>query len=201
MRRIQGTGGRRRRRRGVSPILATILLVAITVVLAAVLYVVVSGLSHGVNTVPLGTKLYAGPSSAVMLGTKATNTGKYCQTSHYCYSIPIQEGGGLTISDIGLTVMDGTGTVHTVSANYAYLSLVDASGSLVAQSQLKDKAAFSVTSWTTLSKGVTSSTPLTSDLSIWVQFGNKNVSPAGMGDSLVISGLGAYSGTISIPLP
>lgn len=39
------------RERGVSPIIATILLVAITVVLAAVLYVLVSGLtSHGTST-------------------------------------------------------------------------------------------------------------------------------------------------------
>jgi len=41
----------KRRERGVSPIIATILLVAITVVLAAVLYVLVSGLtSHGTST-------------------------------------------------------------------------------------------------------------------------------------------------------
>jgi flagellin-like protein len=43
---------RTKRQRGVSPIIATILLVAITVVLAAVLYVLISGLTHGGGSVP-----------------------------------------------------------------------------------------------------------------------------------------------------
>ncbi len=43
---------KRARARGVSPIIATILLVAITVVLAAVLYVLVSGLTHSGASVP-----------------------------------------------------------------------------------------------------------------------------------------------------
>ncbi len=43
---------RKQRQRGVSPIIATILLVAITVVLAAVLYVLISGLTHGGGSVP-----------------------------------------------------------------------------------------------------------------------------------------------------
>ena len=38
---------RKAQKRAVSPIIATILLVAITVVLAAVLYVLISGLTHG----------------------------------------------------------------------------------------------------------------------------------------------------------
>jgi len=45
-------GWRKGRKRGVSPIIATILLVAITVVLAAVLYVLVAGLTHTSTSTP-----------------------------------------------------------------------------------------------------------------------------------------------------
>ena len=49
-------GWRKARKRGVSPIIATILLVAITVVLAAVLYVLISSqTTGGASTVPIGT--------------------------------------------------------------------------------------------------------------------------------------------------
>ena len=44
---------RKARKRGVSPIIATILLVAITVVLAAVLYVLISGLTKGPGSAPI----------------------------------------------------------------------------------------------------------------------------------------------------
>ncbi|MGC2035317.1 MAG: archaellin/type IV pilin N-terminal domain-containing protein [Thermoplasmata archaeon] len=43
---------RNKRQRGVSPIIATILLVAITVVLAAVLYILISGLTGGSSSKP-----------------------------------------------------------------------------------------------------------------------------------------------------
>ena len=53
---------RKARKRGVSPIIATILLVAITVVLAAVLYVLISGLTGGgVGSKPIGTAITVGP--------------------------------------------------------------------------------------------------------------------------------------------
>jgi flagellin-like protein len=55
----RGRGWRKGRKRGVSPIIATILLVAITVVLAAVLYVLVSGLTHSGASTPYSL----GPSS------------------------------------------------------------------------------------------------------------------------------------------
>src|ERR1700674_1338883 len=51
---------RKNGKRGVSPIIATILLVAITVVLAAVLYILISGLTKGPGNTPLGTALTLG---------------------------------------------------------------------------------------------------------------------------------------------
>jgi flagellin-like protein len=56
---MNGIRNTRRRlpRRGVSPIIATILLVAITVVIAAVLYVLVSGYLKGTSPAPLTIEL------------------------------------------------------------------------------------------------------------------------------------------------
>ena len=60
---------RKARKRAVSPIIATILLVAITVVLAAVLYVLISGLTHGPGNAPIGSAFAAGN------GIAANNVG------------------------------------------------------------------------------------------------------------------------------
>ena len=61
---------RKSRKRGVSPIIATILLVAITVVLAAVLYVLISGLTHTGASTPYALEMtspqsYTNPSAGV----------------------------------------------------------------------------------------------------------------------------------------
>ncbi|MGA8604587.1 MAG: archaellin/type IV pilin N-terminal domain-containing protein, partial [Thermoplasmata archaeon] len=67
-----------------SPIIATILLVAITVVLAAVLYVLISGLSSGgVGSKPIGSAFSAGnPTTASKCGT-GTYLLNGCLTNDY----------------------------------------------------------------------------------------------------------------------
>ncbi|HTP55318.1 MAG TPA: archaellin/type IV pilin N-terminal domain-containing protein [Thermoplasmata archaeon] len=86
-------GWRKGRKRGVSPIIATILLVAITVVLAAVLYVLVSGLTHtSVST----------PYSLGLTTPTASNPG----TNTYWEVIPISPTGGVTTAMFGLTVLN-----------------------------------------------------------------------------------------------
>jgi archaeal type IV pilus assembly protein PilA len=96
--------GRRRRQRGVSPIIATILLVAITVVLAAVLYVLVSGLTKSGASVPyqLG-----------MQSQSATGSG----TTYYDV-LSLAPTSGLTTSAFGLKVTTSSSTVYpTVAAS------------------------------------------------------------------------------------
>jgi flagellin-like protein len=91
-------GARLRRKRGVSPIIATILLVAITVVLAAVLYVLVSGLtSHGAST----------PYSISYVSTSNTGSG-----STYWDYMGITPTTGLTTSAFGMKITQpGGGTL------------------------------------------------------------------------------------------
>jgi archaeal type IV pilus assembly protein PilA len=93
---------RRNRRRGVSPIIATILLVAITVVLAAVLYVLISGLTHtGAST----------PYSLGMSSPIASVSG-----SAYYYQITVSPQSGLTTGMFGLSLKGPTGTSLTSAA-------------------------------------------------------------------------------------
>jgi flagellin-like protein len=92
----------RRAKRGVSPIIATILLVAITVVLAAVLYVLISGLtSSGAST----------PYSLGMSEKSATTTGGNWIT------IQVNPTSGLTTGLFGLKVTSNVNS-STVSASY-----------------------------------------------------------------------------------
>jgi hypothetical protein len=177
-----------------------ILLVAMVVVLAAVLYVLVAGLVHtNVSAVPLGTAFYAGPAGK-FVGTTASKS--YCAANHYCYSVPIdQVGNGLVIGDLNFRVLESTGAIHVVSKNYAMISLVDASSTLIASTEVSKNAAFVVTDWTTYSKGETASTPVTDTQVIWVQFGDTTSSPFGEGMTLQVLGANGYSGSVSISLP
>ena len=111
-------GWRKARKRGVSPIIATILLVAITVVLAAVLYVLISGLtSGGANQVPIGTTFAFGAGSASQV-TVAPSGATVCPgtiTAGTCYTIAIgTAGGSATTGNIHFNVLkNGAGTSFT----------------------------------------------------------------------------------------
>jgi len=99
-------GWRKGQKRGVSPIIATILLVAITVVLAAVLYVLVSGLTRtGAST----------PYSLGMAVTSATGSG-----SNYAVTLSLSPTSGLTTGAFGLQVQNNGGISQaTVGSNPA----------------------------------------------------------------------------------
>jgi len=110
------------RKRAVSPMVAMILLVAITVVLAATLYMLATNLTHGSGAPPLGTAFSWGtPVNAS--GTKPTGCAS---ATLYCYSIEIVGAGGglratsflLYLSNIvGANIGWTTDTVSLVSPN------------------------------------------------------------------------------------
>jgi flagellin-like protein len=92
--------------RGVSPIIATILLVAITVVLAAVLYVLVSGLTR------------TGASTPYELGMSETSTTGSGTT--YNIILALSPTSGLTTGAFGLKVASSGGiTMATVAVSPA----------------------------------------------------------------------------------
>jgi len=91
---------RRKHKRGVSPIIATILLVAITVVLAAVLYVLVSGLTRsGAST----------PYEIIM-----TSSNQATGTNTYFDIMTLSPTPGLTTAMFGLKVTQLGGTILTL---------------------------------------------------------------------------------------
>jgi flagellin-like protein len=88
---------RRAKGRGVSPIIATILLVAITVVLAAVLYVLISGLTGGGTSSPYSLQMSNKGQSTPVAGTDYI-------------TLAVNPTSGLTTGLFGLKI---TNVVHT----------------------------------------------------------------------------------------
>src|SRR5215472_734713 len=91
---------RKNSKRGVSPIIATILLVAITVVLAAVLYILISGLTKGPGNTPLGTAFAMG---SVLTGQSGTT---------FYENLTVESAsGGITWNNINFRVVSTTGAI------------------------------------------------------------------------------------------
>jgi flagellin-like protein len=106
----------RKNKRGVSPIIATILLVAITVVIAAVLYVLVSGYLKGTGGSPLTIQL-ANPSYAKSKG------GTY-----FVNFSSVTGSSGMTTGDFGFKVV----TVNGNTVTWTSATLINSAGVKVA---------------------------------------------------------------------
>ena len=170
-------GWRKARKRGVSPIIATILLVAITVVLAAVLYVLISGLTSGPGNAPLGSHFgWGSPSNTT---TKAPTT--------YSYSIDIASASGVSTSDLSFGL-------H--SANGASLSV----STYVSEIWLNNSQGVNVATWT-VSGGWAPVGSFSGALAGGMTLGI-SASHGMLGDSLLAVGGGSFSGTVaSSPFP
>jgi len=176
---------RKARKRAVSPIIATILLVAITVVLAAVLYVLITGLTTGgASSVPIGTTF--------AYGTPAQSSNPNCGTNPIagsCYAVGVQSAGSsATTSNINFAVQSsgtgvGFGTVQVLSITGAVLATYTSSTGKWAPAT-GQTLPLSFSSTQTLL--VTSSAVATVSI---------------QGDSLVAIGVGSVSGTTSVVLP
>jgi len=168
---------RKSNKRGVSPIIATILLVAITVVLAAVLYILISGLTKGPGNTPLGT--------ALALGTPSESQGGAGNTHFYNFSVQ-SAGGGIQLSNMQFQVQTAAGTVVTSAGTWSVTAIGVSGASAGVYS-------FTTNSWTSGGTTVMNSgqqlvllTPTATSLS---------------GDNLIVVGTGSYSGTISVAIP
>jgi flagellin-like protein len=168
---------RSRGRRGVSPIIATILLVAITVVLAAVLYILISGLTRGPGNTPLGSAFGLGSVSEAQAG------------SNYYYNVSIASASsGLTWNSLNFQVKNAGGGV--VSLGTPTYKVLDITGAVVVSSTNGGQ------SWTAGSGTGASQVATTETISL-----QTTTSLAGAGDSLVALGVGSYSGSVSQGIP
>jgi archaeal type IV pilus assembly protein PilA len=180
---------RKARKRAVSPIIATILLVAITVVLAAVLYVLITGLtSGGASSVPIGTTFAYGTAQQTGSPPTATVCGAAAPTAGTCYAIGIQSAGSsATTANINFAVeLAGTGK------SFGTVSIVSTSGSIL--------ATYSSTGWVKVNAA---SLPVSfsSTETLILYSGSTTTSYSGLGYSLVAIGVGSLSGTTSVALP
>jgi len=196
---------RKARKRAVSPIIATILLVAITVVLAAVLYVLISGLTHGPGSTPIGSAFTAGnpisskttAGAATACAAAAADTiATFVASGDYTYTLTV-ETSTITFTSALFEVKTATGAVDTAAIGFY---VVNVGGTVVACSNGLTGAmttAFSTFATGNACNGATcvTSTPLTSIYTIVIDMGATN--PAGTGTSFVAVGIGSYSGTTS----
>lgn len=207
---------RKARKRAVSPIIATILLVAITVVLAAVLYVLISGLtSGGVGSKPIGSAFSAGnPVSSYVSGTAAapactatTVTGTTATTlasmqgyTVYEYTLTV-ESSTITMSSALFEVKAANGAIYTDAVASAFY-IVNIASQIVACQALAAGAMAMTSTFSTFSGATncnslscSTSTPLTTIYTIVIDLGELTASPAGTGLTFVAIGTGSYSGT------
>jgi archaeal type IV pilus assembly protein PilA len=175
---------RKARKRGVSPIIATILLVAITVVLAAVLYVLISGLTHGTGSAPLGTNFG--------WGTPQNITGSVApgctSAAVYCYSLEISAGGSLTTGNFYLGLRSPSG------ATIAWPTIT--SISMVSPSSVTVLTTYTVTANVPGTSWVSSSVLLASGDTIVVQTTAVGAGHGLFGDQMVAIASSGYSGTV-----
>jgi len=171
---------RQKGRRGVSPIIATILLVAITVVLAAVLYILISGLTKAPGNTPLGSALAMSAATPSAGGT--------------VYTIGITPSSGLTPASMNFEITSSTGTILGTGTTVA---VVGVTGCFVAT------YTFATNSWAaavggTACAGASTTMVLTSGMQLSL---TASASQSGLGDKLVAIGVGSFGGQVSQNLP
>ncbi len=172
---------RKKAKRGVSPIIATILLVAITVVLAAVLYILISGLTKGPGNTPLGTSLALGTPAEAQKGAGAT-------TNNW-YNFTVQSaGGGIILNNIQFQVVTATGSIVTPGGSWT-MSALGITGTSVGT------YSFATGLWT--AGGTTIMT--SSQTLVLNAVGATSLSA--QGDQLNVIGTGSFQGSISVNIP
>lgn len=196
---------RKAQKRGVSPIIATILLVAITVVLAAVLYVLISGLTHGPGATPIGTAFSVGNPVQSVCTTGYTFTTNGCLAGNYIYTVTI-ETSTVTFGSVWFEVKTSTGSILPTGTKAGGFSVMTVGGAVAAQSaNIAAATALAMTAtFPTYNTGTTvcnsatctSSSPLTNIYTIIIDLGTTSPT-SGLGYTFVAIGVGSYSGTTS----
>ncbi|HTW40485.1 MAG TPA: archaellin/type IV pilin N-terminal domain-containing protein [Thermoplasmata archaeon] len=199
---------RKARKRGVSPIIATILLVAITVVLAAVLYVLITGLTHGPGSVGIGTAFNAGNPVSSTCGAGNTYAANGCKAGDIIYTLTV-ESSSITFTSAQFEVKTATGSIAAITTGTGGFAIVNTAGVAVAASAATSASlamtspfsVFSAVAGACNGNTCSSSSPLTSIYTIVIDLGTAP-SPSGQGYTFVAIGVGSYSGTTSpVSLP
>jgi flagellin-like protein len=200
--------------RAVSDIIAVILLVAITVVLAAILYVLIAGLTHGPGSTPIGSAFEAAhPISSDSLGNGGgadscaaatpTSIASAIVPGHWTYTMTV-ESSTVTFGSVLFQVKTGGGTVADPAGAGGFF-VVNLNGSVVACDlpvPANGGLSMGANSQFTFiaASGLTPVSPLSNLYTIVIDMGT--TSPVGVGYTFDAIGQGSYSGTttpLSLP--
>ena len=193
-------------KRGVSPIVATILLVAITVVLAAVLYALISGLTGGgVGSRPIGSAFDAGSPMASKCTASYSYAANGCQGGDYVYNLTV-ETTGPTFASVLFEVQTSAGTVYAATGVGGF-TILTISGKVAAQMTTASAMLAMTSSFGTYGASPTCngvgcgpSTLFSSLYTVEIDMGTTN--PVGLSYQFVAIGTGSYSGVTSpVALP
>jgi archaeal type IV pilus assembly protein PilA len=195
---------RKARKRAVSPIIATILLVAITVVLAAVLYVLISGLTHGPGSTPIGSAFTAGNPVASQCAAGSTYAANGCLAGNYIYTLTI-ESSTVSFGSVLFEVKTSSGAIAATATKAGGFSVLTIGGvvaaqatSIAAASGLAMGATWNIYSAAAGTCGGTgtcsTSSSLTNLYTIVIDMGSVTAT-TGLGYTFVVLGTGSYSGT------
>jgi flagellin-like protein len=191
-----------RRSRGVSPIIAMILLVAIVVVLAAVFYALVTGLTHGPNQPSIGT--------ALSLGTPTSGTCWAAGvTAHICgtagdrlWNLTVQVSS-VELGDILIEVHTSHGATYVNPLAGGFCVVRAGSSTPIAYYSIPAGKGLAMTSGFTYSAGYSSTTKVDSTMFLVIGTGTSaaNWTP-NQGNSVTVLGTNHYSGqTMPTALP
>ncbi len=178
---------RRKHKRAVSPIIATILLVAITVVLAAVLYILIQQYTKsGSSGTPLGGALSVGSSTD---STGASSAITACTATATCsfYNMSVQSASStLTLGSLAFQVKTVGGSIVTGPTGVAVIGLT---GGLIGT------YTFSSSAWTfTTGSGYSTTTVLSTEYTLVLY--QPSTSTSLVGDVFYALGSGAFSGSV-----
>ena len=192
---------RKARKRGVSPIIATILLVAITVVLAAVLYVLISGLTHGTGSAPLGTNFSWGQPINTT-GAAAEGCGAVGTAHAFCYTIEIA-GSSVATSNFILALRNTAGSTIAWAVPAASVAVPLATPTASQISLISPTSATPVATYSTANAGWVNAAGFSGSVSggysivIFLIGGTTAATNAGLlGYELVAIGASGYSGSV-----
>jgi hypothetical protein len=199
---------RRRGRQAVSDIVATILLVAIGVVLAAVMYVLVVGLNHGPNSAPLGANFsWGNPVNVTPSGSSPEGCGASGTPNAFCYSVEIA-GSAVSTSNFALSLRtSGGSTVAWPNGGTSPAGCTAGSGCQATPTVsqivlLSPTAAAPVATYSTTTAGWTAASGYAGSVSggytvVIYLVGTSAVNAGLSGDQLVAVGSSGYSGIVT----
>jgi flagellin-like protein len=192
----RGVRNHRFGRRGVSPIIAMILLVAITVILAAVLYVLVTGLVHGPASKPIAESFLITSPTAGTCWTAGVTAHVCGVKGNQLYNFTIQEAASVTLGDILLEVRTATGSVYHNSLAAAFAVMKIGSTTPVAYYTIAAASGLAMTKTFTINAGYSTATPISTSMYVVVGTGTAATSWShGQGNYVTVLGTGHYSGS------